>query len=87
VNVRVGSYEVDFLWRDFALIVETDGFEHHGSRAAFERDRDRDAHLQALGYRVVRFTWRQVTREPERVAATLSRLIATSAQRVPAPRL
>jgi len=28
------------------------------------------------GWRVVRFTWRQITREPERVAATLRALLA-----------
>jgi hypothetical protein len=28
VNARVGPYEVDFLWRDGWLIVETDGFRH-----------------------------------------------------------
>ena len=30
-----------------ALIVETDGYEHHGTRAAFERDRAQDAQLTA----------------------------------------
>jgi hypothetical protein len=39
VNVRVGPYEVDFLWRDHRLIVETDGWETHRTRAAFELDR------------------------------------------------
>jgi very-short-patch-repair endonuclease len=53
------------------VIAETDGFRHHGSRAAFERDRARDAALQALGYRVLRFTYRQVRDEPGRVAARL----------------
>lgn len=49
VNARVGPYEVDFLWRDRRLIVETDGFRHHGNRAAFESDRGRDAFLQSRG--------------------------------------
>src|SRR3954447_12867679 len=51
VNARVGSYEVDFLWRDRGLIVETDGFRHHGDRASFEADRARDARLQSRGFR------------------------------------
>ena len=71
VNARVGPYEVDFLWRELALIVETDGFRHHGSRAAFESDRARDAHLQALGYRVLRFTYRQVRESPAAAVASL----------------
>jgi very-short-patch-repair endonuclease len=69
VNVRVGTYEVDFLWRDRWLIVETDGFRHHGSRAAFESDRARDADLQSRGYRVLRFTHRQMLERTPVVAA------------------
>ena len=83
VNARVGPYEVDFLWRDRRLIVETDGFRHHGNRAAFESDRGRDAFLQSRGYRVLRFTYRQVLdRTP--VVAALRPLLA---QRSLAPNL
>ena len=71
-NVRVRRHEVDMLWREERLIVEIDGFAFHSSRAAFERDRIRDAELQALGYRVLRITWRQLTDEPEAVVALLA---------------
>ena len=50
--------EVDFCWPSHRLIVETDGWQTHRTRAAFERDRAKDAALTAVGYRVVRFTWR-----------------------------
>ena len=60
VNVLVDGYEVDFCWPDARLIVETDGFEHHGTRAAFERDRARDAALTARGWRVLRLTGAQI---------------------------
>jgi very-short-patch-repair endonuclease len=50
--------EVDFCWPSHRLVVETDGWESHRTRAAFEADRRRDAALQTGGYRVVRFTWR-----------------------------
>jgi predicted transcriptional regulator of viral defense system len=50
--------EVDFCWPSHHLIVETDGWESHRTRAAFEADRRRDAALQAGGWRVMRFTWR-----------------------------
>jgi very-short-patch-repair endonuclease len=78
VNAHIGPYEVDFLWRDRGLIVETDGFRHHSDRGAFERDRARDAILQSRGYRVLRFTHRQVTdRSP--VIAALRPLLGQSA--------
>jgi hypothetical protein len=49
----------DFCWPTHRLIVETDGWETHRTRAAFEQDRRRDAALTADGWRVLRFTWRE----------------------------
>ena len=69
------GFEVDFSWPDHRLIVETDGRAAHGDRAAFESDRRRDQQLVAAGWRVVRFTWRQVAREPRAVAEILRRLL------------
>lgn len=42
------------------LVVEIDGAQFHTGREAFERDRRRDALLVARGYRVLRFSYRQV---------------------------
>jgi very-short-patch-repair endonuclease len=78
MNARVDRYEVDFLWREHSLIVETDSFQHHGHRPAFESDRARDARLQALGYRALRFTYRQIEDAPDQVAATLRTLLAVT---------
>jgi very-short-patch-repair endonuclease len=78
VNVRVGGHEVDFLWRKEALVVEVDGFEFHSSRAAFERDRLRDAGLQAAGFRVIRVTWRQLTEQSEATLVRIARALALS---------
>jgi very-short-patch-repair endonuclease len=75
VNVPVGPYIVDFLWPDHRLVVEVDGWEGHGSKSAFEDDRARDARLTSLGYRVLRFTWRQLNDEPGEVAAILRQLL------------
>jgi len=71
-----GGAEADFLWRASRLVAEVDGRDIHATRRAFESDRRRDQRLTILGYRVVRFTWRQVANERRQVAATLRRLIA-----------
>jgi very-short-patch-repair endonuclease len=68
VNSIVEGFEVDFCWPAERLIVETDG-RNHVTRAAFESDRERDALLTALGWRVMRFTGRQVRRDEATVAA------------------
>jgi hypothetical protein len=68
--------EADFVWRDRRLIIEVDGRDVHTTRRAFEHDRRRDQRLSMLGWRVVRFTWRQVLCEPAAVAATVAALLA-----------
>jgi very-short-patch-repair endonuclease len=78
VNARAGPYEVDFLWRERGVIVETDGFRYHGNRGAFESDRVRDARLQSLGYRVLRFTYRQVCDRPAEVVCSLDPFLSQS---------
>lgn len=67
--------EADFVWRAQHLVVEVDGRDVHTTRRAFESDRRRDQRLATLGWRVVRFTWRQVTHDAAHVAATLRCLL------------
>ena len=74
VNQRVAGYEVDMLWRRQRLVAELDGRAYH--QQAFEEDRERDATLVAAGLRVVRVTWRRLTRHEEREAARFRALIA-----------
>jgi hypothetical protein len=58
---------------------EVDGWDSHRTRSAFEEDRARDARLSALGYEVVRFTWRQLTRDQHAVAKTIRTLLRARA--------
>jgi hypothetical protein len=62
----------DFYWPAHRLVVETDGWETHGTKAAFKSDRRKDAALTAAGYRVMRFTYDDVVYEPETVVARLT---------------
>ncbi|HEX8101132.1 MAG TPA: DUF559 domain-containing protein [Solirubrobacteraceae bacterium] len=75
-NIWIAGHEVDTVWLSQKLVAEVDGFAFHAHRAAFERDRARDADLMAAGYRVLRFTWRQITRTPEAVAIRLANALA-----------
>ena len=69
----IGPYRPDFAWPDRKLIAEADGWESHGTRKAFEADRRKDAELHAMGWTVLRFTHRQMTRDREWVARMLGR--------------
>ena len=67
---------MDFVWPTRKLVVEFDGWEFHRSRAAFEKDRRRDADLQLAGYVVLRITWRRLVDEPEAVIAQIAAALA-----------
>jgi very-short-patch-repair endonuclease len=71
VNVKLGRWEVDFLWRAERLVVETDFFAYHRGSVAFEDDHARDLDLRAAGYAVLRFTDRQLEDEAGRVVADI----------------
>jgi very-short-patch-repair endonuclease len=75
VNVPVGGIEVDCLWRGTRVVVELDGYAFHSDRAAFERDRERDARLQLAGYRVLRVTHRRLVEEPDAVITEVAALL------------
>lgn len=75
-NARVAGYEVDVLFPAQRVIVELDGYEFHGTRQAFEKDRERDATTLAAGHRTVRITWERLTEAAEREAARLKAIIA-----------
>ena len=86
VNARVGEFEVDLLWREARLVAEADSIAFHLTRAAMERDRRRDAVLARDGYRVLRFTDRQVRRRPKEVTTAIRAALHGSVPLEPAQR-
>lgn len=87
VNVRLRGCEVDFLWRRVRLVVEVDGYAYHRGARAFERDRRRDVSLTAVGFRVLRFTWRSLTTDPERVVARVAQALVPGVAQPLVPRV
>jgi predicted transcriptional regulator of viral defense system len=85
VNVWVelpgGGVEVDFLWEREGLIVETDGWETHGTKVAFERDRERDIRLRLAEWNPVRITWRRIENARDAVGHEVRALLAQGRHR------
>ncbi|HWO47806.1 MAG TPA: type IV toxin-antitoxin system AbiEi family antitoxin domain-containing protein [Solirubrobacterales bacterium] len=79
VNVNLGRWTVDFLWRSHYLVVETDFWSYHRGSVAFEADHARDLDLRSAGYAVLRFTDRQIEKEPARVANDVSQALTGAA--------
>jgi hypothetical protein len=80
IELPDGGEEVDFAWPERRLAIETDGWETHGTRSAFERDRRRDQRFTLAGWRVVRFTWRQILDDPGEVETVLRGLLSQAGQ-------
>ncbi len=66
----------DFLFSEYKLIVEVDGwaFHHHADR--FDDDRRRQNALILQGWRVLRFTWHQLFHQPEDVLSEIRTALA-----------
>jgi very-short-patch-repair endonuclease len=80
VNAWVEGLEVDFLFPEQRVIVETDSWRHHRTRHAFERDRQRDAVHARVGYRTLRFTHHQLTAEPRTLAQAVTAALTSDDQ-------
>ncbi|MGH8874084.1 MAG: type IV toxin-antitoxin system AbiEi family antitoxin domain-containing protein [Acidimicrobiia bacterium] len=58
---------IDCAWPSCAVGCEFDGRRWHTRAADFERDRRRDRQAILHGWRILRFTWEDLTRRPEEV--------------------
>jgi len=80
-NIKIGRWEVDFVWRDQCVAVEIDSFTYHRGSVAFREDRARDLDLRQRGFTVLRFSERQLEEEPSRVAADVARALRLGVSR------
>lgn len=73
VRTEAGRFvaRIDFAYPESALAIEVDGHEAHATPQALQRDLDRQNALVALGWTVLRFTWFDVVRRPEKVAGDI----------------
>lgn len=75
---QIGAYRVDFLMSvkniKTQIVVECDGHDfHERTKEQAERDRSRDRELTLSGYRVIRFTGREIWRDPWKCASEIDR--------------
>ena len=64
-TVRLSHYMVDLLWPEGRVVVEIDGYRHHGNRFGFNRDRNRDYELLISDYIVLRLPHDEVMSDAE----------------------
>lgn len=72
---------VDAAYPDVKLAIELDGYSHHSSRASFGYDRNRRNRLVLAGWTVLTFTWDDIIRRGEAVAAEIGAALASAGRR------
>jgi hypothetical protein len=77
---------VDFYWPDFGVVGEADGLVKYDealdpAQTSLRDEKLRQEEIEALGYIVVRWTWEQIWRRPEWVAARLRSAFREGARR------
>lgn len=68
-NYPVGGYKVDVGFPDAKVAIEVDGLAFHSDADVFVADRQRQNIITLLGWKILRFTWLDLTEYPERVIA------------------
>jgi very-short-patch-repair endonuclease len=76
-NYPVGGYKVDVGFPKPKVAIETDGFAFHSSQEDFQNDRERQNKIALLGWKVLRFTWLDLTEYPQRVIAEIRSAIGS----------
>lgn len=89
-QVAAGAYRLDFAVEQFTVVdelwsgshrriaIECDGHDFHDrTREQAERDKSRDRELAALGWTVLRFTGREIYRDPFAIVDGVERVMAT----------
>jgi hypothetical protein len=61
----------DFIWRDRRLAIEADSVTWHDHKLTREHDADKQAILEAHGWRVVRVSWEQTVERPRQTLARI----------------
>lgn len=80
-QVRSGDFVayLDLAWPEHMVAMECDSVEFHFGVAAFEHDRRRRRHLIALGWKILEYTYKDVTQRPAMVLHDLRFHLPTSA--------
>jgi len=67
----------------FGVVVECDSYQYHDNREAFDRDRRRSRALQALGFKVLRYSGGEIYNQPCATSVEVLKFLLEERERVP----
>nr|WP_144922397.1 DUF559 domain-containing protein [Paenibacillus bovis] len=74
-QVRCGKYRIDIALPAYRLAIECDGKAYHSSPEQKAHDRRKNAYLRRNGWRVLRFSGRQINGELSKVLARIEKAL------------
>jgi very-short-patch-repair endonuclease len=74
-NYPVGGFKVDVAFPGRKVAIEVDGLAFHSDADVFVTDRQRQNIITLLGWKVLRFTWLDLTEYPHRVISEIKRAL------------
>jgi very-short-patch-repair endonuclease len=75
---HVQGFILDAAWPDRLVAAEVDGWSKYTAREQFQKQIERDALLESIGWRLFHFTWHDVTQRETYVANVLRRALRLS---------
>jgi very-short-patch-repair endonuclease len=72
-QVPCGKYRIDMALPSLKIAIEADGKAYHSTPAQRAHDRRKNAYLRANGWRVLRFSGRQINHEMRHVLARIQK--------------
>jgi very-short-patch-repair endonuclease len=78
VDWSSGAFYLDCAWPKLHVGAESDSYRWHGTRTAWDRDKDRERILKQMGWRIVRFTWEDIWFRPDFVVAEVRKELAAA---------
>ena len=70
-NCPLAGFKIDVAFPGEKVAIETDGWAFHSGQEDFQNDRERQNKIALLGWKVLRFTWLDLTEYPQRVLAEI----------------
>ena len=76
-NFPVAGYKVDVAFLVQKVAIEVDGWAFHSDADVFVKDRERQNAISLRGWKVLRFTWFDLTVNPQRVIAEIRHALSS----------
>lgn len=77
VTLDGNTRRVDFAFPDLRLAIEVDGFGVRTNRHVFQEERRRQNDFALDGWTILRFTWHDITKDPDYVVRKIAETLTT----------